>query len=433
MRTLALLAATCGYSLELTTLPLSRYDLEDGWSQMYMGNISLGTPPQFFTVVFDTGSGNLVIPTDLCRAAACNRHRVLQRSKSTSLKSLAFTDGTALSSLGPDQEADSVNLKYAAGGLTASLFQEKVCITPSACAQVGFLGAKHEDMLPFADLPADGILGLGLPNLSYDPKWNLLAALQRTNGLDSLRFGLFFSDEETEELSEISLGGSNPDHLAGAEGSPIPVTKIGLQRGYWQIPLRSVSVVLQGSGRGKTMSLCRDKSCEATVDSGASGIGVSAAVAKDLGLALAVPTDCHLDGLPMLVFEIGDAGQILTLSPKEYVRRQEDGTCIAPLQPFDSPLGPNSPMLIVLGQPVLQKYYSTFTVGAAPSISFTPAKHHSMGKAAATAVAAGGIVVAEVHRQKLGVGDEIENMLEEMKEERSLGYSSVQRTLGADQ
>jgi len=181
------------------------------------------------------------------------------------------------------------------------------------------------------------------------------------------------------------------------------------------------------------MSLCRDKSCEATVDSGASGIGVSEAVAKELGPALAVPTDCNLDGLPMLVFEVGDAAQVLTLSPKEYVRKKEDGTCVAPLQPFDSPLGPNDPMLIVLGQPVLQKYYSTFNFGGAPSISFTPAKHNSMGRASASAVAGGGIVVAEVHRQKLGVGDEISNMLEEMKEERSLGYSSVQRNLGTDE
>jgi len=433
MRTLAILAAALrGCSSELATLPLSRYDLDDGWSQMYMGNISLGTPPQYFTVVFDTGSGNLVVPTDLCRAAACNRHRVLQRRKSSTLESLAFTDGTALSALGPDQEPDSVNLKYAAGGLSASLFREQVCIGPRACAKVGFLGTKHEDLFPFADLPADGILGLGLSSLSYDPKWNLLSALQGVDGL-APRFGLFLSDEQTEELSEFSVGGPNPDHLAGPEGSPVSVTKIGMQRGYWQIPLKSVSVVLQGNGRGKAMSLCQDKPCEATVDSGASGIGVSQAVAKELGSALGVSSDCNLDSLPMLVFEVGDAGQKLTLSPKEYVRKKEDGTCIAPLQPFDSPLGPKDPMLIVLGQPLLQKYYSTFTFGDAPSISFTPAKHHSMAKAAATAVAGGGIVVAEVHRQRMGVGNEIENMLEEMKEERSLGYSSVQTNLNADQ
>jgi hypothetical protein len=338
-----------------------------------------------------------------------------------------------MSALGQDQEPDSVSLKYAAGGLTASLFREQVCIGPDACGRVGFLGTKHEDMLPFADLPADGILGLGLSSLSYDPKWNVLNALQNADGLDSPRFGLFLSDEETEELSEFSVGGPNPDHLAGPEGPPIRVTEIGIKRGYWQIPLRSVSVVLQGSGRGKAVNICRDKSCEATIDSGASGIGVSSKMAKELGTALAVSSDCNLDGLPMLVLEVGNAGQILTLSPKEYVRRKEDGTCIAPLQPFESPLGPNDPTLVVLGQPVLQKYYSTFMFGDTPSVSFTAAKHHSMGKAAAAAVPGGGIVVAEVHRQKLGVGDEIENMLDEMKEERSLGYSSVQTNLGTDQ
>ena len=73
---------TRGKRRQVVSPDLPTIDLTNVFSSQYFGPIQIGSPAQEFTVVFDTGSANLWIPSAKCSDKACKIHSRYDSSKS---------------------------------------------------------------------------------------------------------------------------------------------------------------------------------------------------------------------------------------------------------------------------------------------------------------------------------------------------------------
>ncbi|KAM6895709.1 nothepsin [Xenentodon cancila] len=321
----------------------------------YFGEISLGTPEQNFSVIFDTGSADLWVPSSYCISQACAFHRRFKAFQSTSFHhdgrtfGIHYGSGHLLGVMGRD------TLKI--GGLTA-LSQE-------------FGESVYEPGSTFVTARFDGVLGLAYPSLADILGKPVFDNILVQKILDEPVFSFYLSrrTNTSSPEGELLLGGKDED-LYNGPINWLPVTT----KGYWQIKMDSVAV------QGAT-SFC-PHGCPAIVDTGTSLI---AGPANDIislqQLIGAIPTnigefllDCsRLSSLPHVTFVLG--GTEYTLTSKQYVRKEMFASrelCFSGFQAMDiiSPEGP----LWILGDVFLTEYYSIFDRGQ-DRVGFARAKH----------------------------------------------------------
>mmetsp|Transcript_8163 Transcript_8163/g.17788 ORF Transcript_8163/g.17788 Transcript_8163/m.17788 type:complete len:398 (+) Transcript_8163:165-1358(+) len=308
----------------------------------YFGEISIGSPAQKFVVVFDTGSGNLLIPSKQCNDAACLAHKRYDVNASKTAVEIAFADS-------PDKAVDKggdrdvVTITFGTGEMSGVFIKDTVCIG-GLCTKANFVAATEESDEPFSLVPFDGIFGLALPQMSEGPRFNVFDCMVRDKTLKTNLYAFFFGATDDEE-SEITFGEWRPNRMA----SPlfwVPVSNPG----YWQVEMTDITI------KNKKQNLCEAKHCQVAVDTGTSLMAGPTEVVNALIDRLAVSSDCtNFDTLPDMGFLVGD--HILNLKPEEYVDRGEDGCSLA-LMTLDIP-PPKGP-LFIFGDPFLRKYYTVY-------------------------------------------------------------------------
>jgi len=318
----------------------------------YFGQLAIGTPPQLFSVVFDTGSGNLLVPGKTCLSAACTEHdRFDARASSTAVE--VNCDGSPIAS---DGVGDEVTITFGTGHITGQCLTDQICVG-SVCNRGDFVAATDESDHPFAQFQFDGVLGLALPAMSQGANFSLMERLGVV--LRKNMFSVFLSDSDAES-SEIVFGDTMSHHMA-SDLFWVPVSR---QTGYWQVQIEDVTM------NNKRQDICAK--CQVAVDTGTSQLAGPSDVIETLSQRLNVKSDCsNFASLPKLGFLV--KGHVLNLEPRDYIDKDSLG-CTVALMPLDVP-PPNGP-LFIFGIPFLQKFFTVYDHETS-SVGFAVAKHAS--------------------------------------------------------
>jgi len=324
----------------------------------YYGTISIGSPPQDFVVLFDTGSGNLLIPSTLCDGKPCMQHKRFNSSLSPNATDIGFS-AQPDTPVGDDGDRDIVNLAFGTGTVSGIIVKDKVCVG-NICTHADIVAETEESDEPFGHAPFDGIMGLGLPKLSEGDRFNVFSCMIADKAVKMNLFSVFLGLTD-EEGSEITFGEYKKEHMA-SELFWAPVSNTST--GFWQVALDDVAV------NNTKLSLCHGN-CSVIVDTGTSLLAGPPDIINALIDKLDVASDCsNFNSLPDIGFVIG--GHIMNLSPEDYVDKNGTKDCGVSLMTQDA--GENHQPLFILGDPFLRKYYSVYS-RERMAVGFALAKH----------------------------------------------------------
>jgi hypothetical protein len=321
----------------------------------YWGKIFVGTPAKEFSVIFDTGSGNLILPSSKCNSLACNSHtKFVPEDSKTALR--IGKKGESLQD-NPRQKKEAT-IKFGTGKIHGQFYQDRLCLgQDSACMKGNFIGTDYESEMPFDQCSFDGIMGLGFKDLSMGEGFNMVDDVVSQHALPSNKFSVFITDAEG---SEISFGGYKRSQAA-SDVLWAPVTR----QSYWQIGIDDVTFNNEKTG------LC--SKCQVAVDSGTSLLAGPSEVVKELASKLNLKEDCsNFDKLPLLGFALGD--KVLNLKPDDYVDRAGDACSLA-LMTLDVP-PPKGP-LFIFGDPFLRRFLTIYDRDG-PRVGFAVAAHNGV-------------------------------------------------------
>ncbi|KAG1766736.1 acid protease [Suillus placidus] len=196
------------------SVPLVNYNAD-----LWYGEIEVGTPPKPFTVVFDTGSSDLFLPSTTC-SVGCARHTQYDPSASSSAK----------------DTGQPFVLMYGAGETAGEEYVDDVFVGGYEAKDqtVGAAWAYSPEFSKDA-FPPDGLSGLAFPEISEFEGSPLFQTLAESGELPQSVIG--FKLSTTPGDSEMVIGGTNTNLYRSDTLTYVPVTN----KGYWQVEIDAIS------------------------------------------------------------------------------------------------------------------------------------------------------------------------------------------------
>ncbi|NXW59082.1 PEPA protein, partial [Eurystomus gularis] len=317
--------ATKFFPISNSSEPLQNYmDTE------YYGTITIGTPGQVFTVVFDTGSSNLWVPSIYCKSLSCSNHNRFNPHLSSTFVATN----------------DTLSIGYGTGSMTGVLGYDTVVVANIKVMNQIFGLSETEPGTTFYYSPFDGILGLAFPAISSSGATPVFDNMMTQDLVAKDLFSVYLSKDGTSG-SFILFGAIDPQYTTkGISWIPLSAET------YWQIEMDSVT-----AGR-KTLAC--SKGCQAIVDTGTSLLVVPNKVLRKIQRALGADSNgqvsCFfISMLPNVVFHMN--GKAFPVPPSSYVI-ESDGFCSLGFEGMDVPTEEGE--LWILGDIFIREYYAIF-------------------------------------------------------------------------
>lgn len=294
--------------------------IKDYANAQYYGAISIGTPPQSFMVIFDTGSSNLWVPKVGC--THCGNPFFGKKSK------YDHGDSTTYAEDGADFE-----IMYGSGSVSGYFSTDSVTVADDIVVKGQRFGEIQDAGglgMAYSFGKFDGILGMGFTSISIDATPTVFENAIQQHAVDQPVFSFYLGDNGPGELT---FGGYDPAKFKGE----LEYVKL-MSATYWEIALDQAS-----AGDYKTEPNEDGTPITAIVDSGTSLITGPkrdiAKLAKALGakpnLIGEYTVDCEkVDELPDIVFTINKKDYVI---PGKKAVLQAQGTCLFAFMGMDFP------------------------------------------------------------------------------------------------